>query len=132
MPPDNESDDGGDGAEAGGPVSPAAAIADWLAARGWVRESNRWCDPLHHGAPEGIEDDASLHIDSAATIQRARDASDERKAWVAFAAGLLMSPAEAHVADVVEHIELVCVGTGVIADRMLTEYRKRFAIEAAK
>jgi hypothetical protein len=51
----------------------------------------------------------TLTVHDAITVQLARDAGDERKAWVQFAAG--------------EY------STGARADALLDEYRARFAVE---
>lgn len=93
---------------------------EYLTARGWIFTGNHlkpdgdnsWVDPSWAGYP-GTTASLSIREGSALTVQRARDAAEERAAWVAFGAqtGGSKNP---------------------FADNMLKQYRERFAVEIVK
>ena len=83
--------------------------AGYLVERGWTTDGDElWSDP------DGV---AALSEEHAVTIQRARDAEAERKAWVAFAAAAVATVSGAAS----EH--------ALFADSMVAAYRARFAVE---
>lgn len=97
--------------------------AEYLTARSWVandKDGGTWLDSRHVGTPIANSPwfDGAIDTASALAIQRARDADDERKAWVAFAAASLASP-----------MPRSNPGLAVWADDMLDAYRARFAVE---
>jgi hypothetical protein len=93
---------------------------EYLTRNGWHRSYLVWYDPLHG---REVETDAE-----ALCIQRARDAAEERKAWVRFAAaatslvhhdaGGMCSPSSGPA--------LSCTDIAGLADAMLGAYRSRF------
>ena len=101
----------------------------YLKARGWIEitdpqsgDFGEWFDPLYIGQHDIVPDDvpnSSLIADEAMTIQLARDAAEERAAWVRFAAAGLASPQMASGPLMASH-----------ADDMLAEYRTRFALKS--
>jgi len=93
--------------------------AEYLTARGWIqyvpplarraaKDSDSWWDPLHYGQVQTGDGEmwGCLRSNSAIAIQRARDAAEERAAWVQFTAG-----------------------QGTQADNYLNDYRDKFAVE---
>ncbi len=109
--------------------------AEYLVSRGWLpthpaylkahpEDEEVWFDPRWTGAPAASGDDGMV-MDRAITIQRARDAAEERAAWVAFAA--------AAASGLWAHTGFCSMGqnssSAEIADEMLAEYRARFAVE---
>ena len=90
--------------------------AEYLTARGWTAwdtaRQHEWCAEATNGARTATA--------SAVTIQRARDAAEERAAWVAFAAG---ATADARNISTM----MVCED----ADALLSAYRARFAVEVS-
>ena len=61
--------------------------------------------------------------EEAVTIQRARDAAEERAAWVRFASRIASAPAIGYSLE--DSARIIFGG----ADALLAEYRKRFAVE---
>jgi len=103
--------------------------AEYLVTRGWTvtaedprTREQTYADPLDQNIDAVGEEDALA-------IQRARDAEEERKAWVAFAAARLsVNDPQCSGAD-------SCALSPTIAaehaDRALAAYRARFAVEVA-
>lgn len=86
------------------------SAAEYLKERGWAPyndDGDRWC---------AARVDGWHFTDAALLIRRARDAEEERRAWVAFAA----SPSAAKEPN-----------AAIVADAMLDDYRARFAVEVA-
>lgn len=97
--------------------------AEYLVERGWTTDGDDlWSDP------DGV---AALSEEHAVTIQRARDAEEERKAWVAFAAAMapaLMQHGGRYTAPDDSPIGFD-EAVKRVADGMLDAYRARFAVE---
>lgn len=120
------------------------SAADYLAARGWVftgipaRDTVRcYVDPLYQ------EHDA-VGEDHAVTLQRARDAAEERVVWGRVAAAVLPDAidVEAHAANragedetsaatAEAHLEQAVEAAALLADSLLLRYRARFAVEVS-
>lgn len=100
--------------------------ADYLTARGWTPctgepsrdKGARWIDPVTGD---------SIYQSRALVIQRARDAAEERAAWVAFAA------ARSAIGEPIGDGRVMGAyaenGAAEAADALLREYRARFAVE---
>jgi hypothetical protein len=114
-----------------GPAKMTAS--QYLTARGWIDCGGKWTDPRLAGTP--IESSpwfsGDVHADAALTIQRARDAEEEHRAWVAFAAAFCPVVKATQTGD--ETIEQTQArGLAILADaadRVLDAYRARFAVE---
>lgn len=87
----------------------------YLSARGWTIDEEWWSDPVRGNL---------VDVDVALAVQRARDADDERKAWVAFAAASQSVP----FADGGQGANATA-GAANDGDAMLAAYRERFAVE---
>lgn len=104
--------------------------AEYLTLRGWIR----------HRLPDGVEawddgDMANEHLADAVTIQRARDAAEERAVWARFAAAALVSLQSVYNVEATEQngerTAATCATADVadLADEMLDAYRALFAVE---
>jgi CelD/BcsL family acetyltransferase involved in cellulose biosynthesis len=109
--------------------------AEYLTARGWVASSkNKWADPLHASAPWASSDSVApfVEVGDAMIIQQARDAAEERAAWVQFAAAAI-SGANKSVKGIAatngEHWNIVAGYVKGQADSLLDEFKQRFAVE---
>lgn len=101
----------------------------YLEARGWTsgapRYADHWRDPAvardAQDGPNGSFDAFMVPTSDALTIQRARDAEEERAAWVRFAAPLQhrMTPEVTGAQNLAAHH----------ADAMLRLYRARLSVE---
>ena len=127
------------------------SAAEYLTARGWSPGQieppfKTWRDPsVNRMAQESAGNDRdsfTVATDDAITIQRARDAAEERAAWVRFAAAVQiadqMHGIAQHRDDVAEgerqgeeDYAPGCTAGNVAegADDLLAEYRARFAVE---
>jgi hypothetical protein len=89
--------------------------AEYLRERGWSPctegGTNAWSDPAGNGSYSDTTADG-------VTIQRARDAEEERRAWVAFAAAARRVSYEEQAAQ--------------SADMLLAQYIARFAVEVVE
>lgn len=93
--------------------------AEYLTKRGWIKAQGSapdWYDPINNRGTDTA---------TAVTIQRARDAAEERAAWVAFAANLAsMVGADGDGAAV----PMLSAGSlAREADALLAQYRARFS-----
>lgn len=105
--------------------------ADYLMSRGWWKDAEG-CGDDGEGELEWIDPqyEAIYPLTRALVIQRARDATEERAAWVAFAAARLAIGHRAGPEDRPYTEGAYYTGAAVgEADAMLTAYRARFAVE---
>lgn len=96
----------------------------YLKARGWALDGDS-CASGDNDHFIGLAMDGQLHsvpVKSAVAIQTARDAAEERRAWVQFAAALMATSDAQGMWTGTDAAQV-----GATADGMLTEYRARFS-----
>lgn len=107
--------------------------AEYLAARGWIYTGTTERDQVRCYADPAHQEHDAIGEDTALVLQRARDAEEERKAWVAFAA--CAAPALMRLGGKFTAPDDSPIGfdeaVARMADGMLDAYRARFAVEAS-